>query len=714
MPFRSAECVHVCHLDIKVTDVSSMIFNSMFCLAVVICVQELLLEDNQLEDLPSSCSALVKLSNLTLSSNRLHVLPPPISRMSGLLMLTLLENPLLDKDAVILQLQRQLPLLQIDGLSPLGVNKAVTGASDVAFQLRSNWPTADVAVGAAPVPLAAIAGAAAGPSSAAAVTVPAWLNERDVSRGLAQLIQHAVEQAQEQPAAQFLQQQHRQQQQQQQHGLLSSFLGWRDKLTGSTPNTQLPPAAGDGASASTNTAVVNQAVSAEAHVNSAVWNAGFTAGKPMLGGPWQQTMFMQQQFDQSLLQAASGAVPGIAEAAVTDGSSSGDSKQQGSLVQQLAQRLQRSGLRNESLVAQREVIARSTSSGTVAGFEVVAAGGRDSVEPPGGAGSSASAQCSDVPRNSCSEAGSSVSHSYAAKVKSYLEVATTAPGSTRDKQSASHQQQQLQSSGSLLRTRSCDSNAVSQLHADRTIQHPAVSFKQPAAVQYSRDGIAASSPSAATEQPASSVAAARAGSSAAAGLHEQYSNMLSAGGASTSDRDNDDACSAAGVDSCGSDDSSSDVMVRLGHPHHSDAEGLPGGASAGHDLRQSPCDYLQHSEPDLTGQVSVTDMSRCPSSSSGMLGAGSGGGALAAGGHAAVCDASAPGASSCSEKVAEGSGGLSSVHQQAYTQHVPDPPAAASSCAASAYDNDQQSQQQADSSKLSSVLDSSWWGRRKK
>ena len=81
--------------------------------------QELLLADNQLEDLPSSCSSLLKVTALTLHDNRLHVLPPAICRMSGLRTLTLYDNPLLGKDAVVLQLQRQLPGLTIDSWRPL-------------------------------------------------------------------------------------------------------------------------------------------------------------------------------------------------------------------------------------------------------------------------------------------------------------------------------------------------------------------------------------------------------------------------------------------------------------------------------------------------------------------------------------------------------------------------------------------------------------------
>lgn len=91
----------------------------MLCCLFVSCVQELLLADNQLEDLPSSCSSLQKVTQLTLHSNRLHVLPPAICRMSGLQALTLHGNPLLGREAVVLHLQRQLPGLAIDGHSAL-------------------------------------------------------------------------------------------------------------------------------------------------------------------------------------------------------------------------------------------------------------------------------------------------------------------------------------------------------------------------------------------------------------------------------------------------------------------------------------------------------------------------------------------------------------------------------------------------------------------
>jgi hypothetical protein len=97
----------------------------------------LLLEDNQLEDLPSSCSSLCKLTQLTLSANRLHVLPPAIVRMSALRHLSLDDNPLLGRDAVLLQLQRQLPALSVDGWGPLRPQGAGAPGGD---ELRAAAP----------------------------------------------------------------------------------------------------------------------------------------------------------------------------------------------------------------------------------------------------------------------------------------------------------------------------------------------------------------------------------------------------------------------------------------------------------------------------------------------------------------------------------------------------------------------------------------------
>lgn len=114
----------------------------MLTAAAAVCVQELLLADNQLEDLPSSCSSLHKVTNLTLHSNRLHVLPPAVSRMSGLQTLTLYDNPLLGRDAVVLHLQRQLPGLAIDSHMPLqGMALPARAAEPSPYMLQPAYMT---------------------------------------------------------------------------------------------------------------------------------------------------------------------------------------------------------------------------------------------------------------------------------------------------------------------------------------------------------------------------------------------------------------------------------------------------------------------------------------------------------------------------------------------------------------------------------------------
>jgi hypothetical protein len=185
------------------------------------------------------------------------------------------------------------------------------------------------------------------------------------------------------------------------------------------------------------------------------------------------------------------------------------------------------------------------------------------------------------------------------------------------------------------------------------------------------------------------------------------------GGASVSDRDADDACSAAGVDSCGSEDSGSDVLVGLGVLSNGGMDISSSNVVEDQKLLHTyTCLPQQVSEP--SGHVIDADMSRCPSTTGSVAGFGVG----AVGLESAGCSA----ASAAVDAVAIRSGcsgskstaGVSGRGKQAGELQECSATAAGKAPATVRAGSSQQSGQSDADRSFSHVLDSAWWGRRRR
>eukprot|EP00878_Enallax_costatus_P010609 GHUV01011082.1.p1 GENE.GHUV01011082.1~~GHUV01011082.1.p1 ORF type:complete len:1183 (+),score=437.55 GHUV01011082.1:626-4174(+) len=682
-------------------------------------LQELLLEDNQLEDLPNSCSTLIKLNKLTLSNNRLHVLPPAISRMSGLVTLTLRANPLLDRDAVVLQLQRQLPLLQLDGLPALGINKPIPAFGQEALQLISSWPADNAAALAAPGQGATAIAAVSNPPqiAIAAGAGPSWLLQQDLSHSLAQFIQQAVQQSQGEPAAQ----------QQPGRNLMGLMIG--DTGAQGLGRPAQAPTAGLAGSGSPLPTAGSSAVYPAAWLGSQVPAAAGSGTGPF---SWQHMLSMQPAASHPVLQQASQA------SSSSNSSMQQQRQQQSASVQQLPDWLQTAlvgdvqaqptsaglpagGVGYNNILSNAVPAARSVSQmRSLAGTYMPSDGSGSSDGACAGSSGGTAGQMHAAPGPSSSNGAPSSSSSFVARVKSYLEVATsaTSAAASRNWQAVSSQQQQPSRSGGLHRSASDDPqrHLFGPLSSDMLQLHG-----QADSLPRSRSAVGALSipAAAATVSMVPHPDTPEAGGSAAATGQEHATDNSTSGGAAPSERDVDDACSAGGVESCGSEDSGSEVLVRLGNLSNAGADLGSSTAAGAHDLMpvSYTCSPLHVRE--VAGQCTHgVEVSRCPSSTSSV--AGTAGGSLGLGlpgASAAAAEGDAAADSDGCSQLSEGGAGSakgarSATSQQSSRQQQPSGAHATSSVAGAG--SSQASGQGDGDRSFTTVLDSAWWGRRRK
>lgn len=636
--------------------------------------------------------------------------------MSGLVTLTLIDNPLLDKDAVVLQLQRQLPMLQLDGLPALGFSKPVPASGQEALQLISSWQGDDAATPITTGEGATIAAAVNNPPQIAVVAGagPSWLVQQDLSRSLAQFLQQAMHQPQQGPAAQ----------QQPDRSLLGLVAG--NAVTQGTSHLTQVAAVGQ----------VGNSLAVEPGV-SALYPPGWLTGQvpaaisPSAGAfPWQHMHPMQPPTSHPVLQqmpqAGSSSSPSLGHQHL----------QQSALVQQIAQHLQAthigdvrahplagfpaSSVAFDSFPSNAASVAQSGSQmGSLAGTYLSSedSGSNSGARSSGGA----AGQMSNARGPSSSGGAPSNTGSFIARVKSYLEVATstaTSAASSKSMQGLGTEQQQANTSGlhrsvshgpleQLLAPLSTD---ILQLHG----QAGCLQLSNSAAITLPVPTAAATTPS--VPQLDTPEAAC---SAAAAAAHDHTSSNSTAGGAAMSEHDADDVCSAGGVESCGSEDSGSEVLVQVGNISNAGADLGSSPAVAGHDLTPSSYACLPQHVRELAGQgAHAIEVSRCPSSSSSM--AGTAGGSLGLelpGANPVVTEGDAAADSDGSSQVSgrgadSGTKARSPSSQQCLPQQQPSA-AHAATPAAGAGTSQPRGHREGDRS-FTNVLESAWWGRRRR